>query len=253
VDEDQFWALIAHSRDQEPGGGDQMAEALRERLAQLSADEVYAFGRFWNAAFDRLCTWPVWDAASVLLGWVGDDSFRDVRAWIVSHGRSVVDMVVENPDSLAELAFDEDNAFEEGFDGIAYKTYQSVAGHLPEFERGSGDPAGERTNLKDRAAVTTRFPRLAELALAKKPADLVDMSKVVWAPDEGHRCPHCSQTLTRMSIRHLGEVDGVSRVEQEFRACTACFEFAVRTGQGKWTAVARDEVPTMVRLTFLRR
>jgi hypothetical protein len=147
VGEDQFWALIAQSRDQKPGG-DQMAEARRERLAQLSADEVYAFGRYWNAAFDRLFAWPVWDAASVLPGWVGDDSFRDVRAWIVSHGRSVVDRVVENPDSLADLAYDEDNAFEEGFDGIAYECYQDVAGHLPAYERGNGDPTASAPTSK---------------------------------------------------------------------------------------------------------
>jgi hypothetical protein len=254
VDEDQFWALIAQSRAEARGGGERLAEVLGSRLRQLSAEEILAFGQHWHAVHRRLFRWPIWDAATVLLGWVGDDSFRDVRAWIVSHGRSVVHQVVEDPDSLADLDEDRENAFVESFDGIDYKSYRAVAGHDPVYVPTvrMPDPAGERANLKDAAVVARRFPRLAELAQARKPAAPVNMSAVVWAPDESQRCPRCSQSLTRMSVGHAGLVDGVPAPQQEFRACTACFEFAVRTGGGDWAAIASDDSPAMARMTFRR-
>ncbi len=50
--------------------------------------------------------WPVRDAACVLLGFVSDDFFSDVRVWIVSHGRDVVTRIAADPDALVTLAND---------------------------------------------------------------------------------------------------------------------------------------------------
>jgi hypothetical protein len=255
VDEDQFWTLIADSRAQEPGGGERLADALGNRLRQLSADEIFEFGRHWYAVMDRLYTWPIWDAAIVLLGWVADDSFRDVRAWIVTHGQAAVDQVVANPDELADLAQDQEHAFVEAFDGIVYKSYRAVTGHDPVYppSGGSIDPSGERTNLKDAEAVAARFPRLAELARAQPKKAPIDLSAVVWAPDDIERCPRCDQSLTRMSIKHVSLVGGMARRPQEFRACTGCFDFAVRVdGSNDWAAAEPTEVPDMARITFRR-
>jgi Protein of unknown function (DUF4240) len=109
-----------------------------------------------------------------LLGWVGDDSFMDFRGWLISHGRIVFERVVADPDSLADLADDRDNALSvhaEQLGPIAgYEVYQEVTGQDPprSESRGRLDPAGERVDLEDELAVRARFPRLWELRRAEQ-------------------------------------------------------------------------------------
>jgi hypothetical protein len=253
VGEDRFWALIAECRAQEPHDGERLAEVLASRLRQFEPDEILAFGRLWYAALGRLYTWPVWDAAHVLLGWVGDDSFRDVRAWIVTHGRDVVHRIAEDADNLADLAADQDQAFVEAFDGLIYENYRAVAGAYPPAEPAHEpiEPAGERTNLKDQAAVSGRFPRLATLRDTAS-APVVPGSSDGWVPDEANRCPRCGQALTRGAVQQADKTAPGLWVQSEFRRCTACLEFACRLQSDMWRSVGIEGVPPSARIALWR-
>jgi hypothetical protein len=103
-----------------------------------------------------------------LLRWVGDDSFMDVRAWIVTRGRAVLDRVIEDPDSLVEVAADQDNAFVESYGGLVYRAYKDATGQAPPRTAPAGavDLTGVRVNLKDEQAVRAHFPRLIALRAA---------------------------------------------------------------------------------------
>jgi hypothetical protein len=81
---------------------------LRKHLLACPHAELLGFQDRWDEVDARAFTWPVWDAACLLLGFVSDDFFDDVRAWIISHGRTTVDRVVADPETLVELADDID-------------------------------------------------------------------------------------------------------------------------------------------------
>ncbi|MFI0424897.1 DUF4240 domain-containing protein [Spongiactinospora sp. 9N601] len=66
-------------------------------MPSSSTEVLLAFRDRWEAVEDRLFSWPAWDAACVLLGFVSDDFFGDVRAWIIRHGRAAVDRIAADP------------------------------------------------------------------------------------------------------------------------------------------------------------
>lgn len=167
--EDEFWAWIECSRRDGGGVLGRQVELLRHRLLAGSREALLEFRDRWYDVDARVFTWPVWDAACLLLGWVSDDFFGDVRAWIISHGRATVDRVVAEPDSLVDLAFDR-SAVESGdaerLNMLVMNVWHEIAGdcgeEMPASQGFGCGPTGERTDLKDEQAVRARFPRLVE-------------------------------------------------------------------------------------------
>ncbi len=105
----------------------------------------------------------------MLLGFVSDDFFSDVRAWLVSYGRATVDRVAVDPDSLVELADDAEalnNGDAELLSMLVWTAWSQLAEDsctdLPPSEVPSYGPTGVRVDLKDVGAVRLHFPRLAE-------------------------------------------------------------------------------------------
>lgn len=172
--EREFWAVVEGCRADSGGGFAEQVRLLHERLSALAPEEILSFSGHWYEANEKAFTWPVWDAACLLLGWVGDDSFMDFRGWLISHGRTVFERVVADPDSIADLADDRDNALSEDAEELGpiagYEVYQEVAGQDPPRSQPQGrlDPTGERVDLKDELAVRARFPRLWELRRAEQ-------------------------------------------------------------------------------------
>jgi hypothetical protein len=101
--------LLAHRRGCRTEVGsdaERVAQALLRHLRMLRPDQIEQFQELWIRAQDELCRWPVWDAATLLLGPLDDDTFLAVQDWIVSHGRQAMQRVQDDPDSLVELASD---------------------------------------------------------------------------------------------------------------------------------------------------
>jgi hypothetical protein len=167
--EDEFWVLIERSRRDSGGVLGRQVQLLREHFLASPREELLGFRDRWDEADGRLFTWPLWDASCLLLGWVSDDFFDDVRAWIIGHGRDVVDRIVADPDNLVELANDTDatqTGDAERLNMLVWEVWEELTGddELPFGQSSGHGPTGERIDLKDAQAVCGRFPRLAEFA-----------------------------------------------------------------------------------------
>lgn len=167
--EEEFWGLIERSRSEGDGVLGRQVQLLRERLLADGQAELLDFRDRWEEADARVFTWPVWDAACLLLGWVSDDFFGDVRAWIIGHGRRVVDRIVDDPDSLVELAGDTaalETGDAESLNMLVLSVWAELMGNygLPPSSLPAYGPTGDRIDLKDGLLVRARFPRLAALA-----------------------------------------------------------------------------------------
>ncbi|WP_308221751.1 DUF4240 domain-containing protein [Georgenia sp. EYE_87] len=132
---------------------------------------VLGFHTQFVAANHRLYTWDLWGAAFVIFGGCGDDTFTDLRSWLVSRGSRVCRQVLAEPDLLARLG---PRDVEEATDAellsyVAADVYerrtgrdaqQDVGGDLV-IEDPDGAPRGEPFDESNVAALAARYPRLA--------------------------------------------------------------------------------------------
>jgi Protein of unknown function (DUF4240) len=147
MSDDRFWMLVGQTLRFEDEPEIQLAELQRD-LAKLSAAEIVAFELAFGRKLVASYTWELWGAAYVVHGGCSDDGFEYFRRWLISKGRKVFDIVLANPDSLAN--FDGSTVegyyeFEE-FASAAPNAWQAKTGKDPyqsdEFPFASGETAG---------------------------------------------------------------------------------------------------------------
>ena len=163
VDEDTFWALVAKSRRESGNNTELVSRILFRHLRALDATEVVEFVRLWERTRSRLYSWPVTDAACLLLGPVEEEDLPHIQDWIISHGRAVAERIARDPDNLTDLAADAGSARAPWFGEFTTEAHIVVGGTWPSGYDPDGpeDLMGERMDLDDWAAVRQQFPRLA--------------------------------------------------------------------------------------------
>jgi hypothetical protein len=157
---DEFWRMIDAVHDASGGDMDRKCELLRVRLDKLSDQDLRDFFQHFDAADANAYTWPLWGAAYVMNGGCSDDAFSDFRATLISYGRKVYEAALADPDSLADLDFeDEEDICYEGFQYVKNEVAEARFGEIPEI-RGSfpSNPSGEEW---DDETVWNFYPRLS--------------------------------------------------------------------------------------------
>ncbi len=149
--EDLYWQRIAAAKAQ--AGGD-FAGQVELLLAQPDPE----FAGWFADRTRELATAELWDAASLLQGWLGEPGFAAVRAWLVSHGESAYANARTDPDSLADLYPQRPELDSPALLRLRELAAPAAANDLP----------GEWTNINDDRAVKARFPRLAGLVDARR-------------------------------------------------------------------------------------
>ncbi|AGZ42838.1 DUF4240 domain-containing protein [Actinoplanes friuliensis] len=162
MDRAVFWRIVEGARAEAGTDTERVAQVLLRRLRSLSPDEIEHFGALWAEVQDELYSWPVHDAATLLLGPVNDDALLVVQDWIVSHGRQTMKRVQEDPDNLVELAPDRHNARIDWFTGLPMEAHIAATGRpfAVDGPDGPEDPTGTPTDLTDEPGTRRRFPRL---------------------------------------------------------------------------------------------
>ncbi|MGP8302350.1 DUF4240 domain-containing protein [Streptomyces inhibens] len=166
MDETEFWALIDSSREAAEGDPQEQADALVERLLGLDPDAVVDFARHFESRYNRAYAWDVWAAASVMLGGASDDAFDYFRCWLIGQGREIFEGALHDPDQLAELLDDFDEAVDGDAEELGYaadEAYEQMTGGvmpdlgLPPAPR---EPFGTYLDFDDDQALAERFPLL---------------------------------------------------------------------------------------------
>ena len=160
--EDQFWTIIDAATDDD---FQTTLDRLAARLARLSDTELVEFGTIFDAVHRRAYAWDLWAAGYLIQGGMGDDSFDYFRNWVIAQGRAAFDRALADPDSLADLAWDEEAM--ESAESYAYVALDEMdrrgltepaPGSTPEPER---EPAGEPFPEDDDDWFARRFPRIS--------------------------------------------------------------------------------------------
>lgn len=157
---DEFWEIIDRVDEASEGEMDAKCKLLKEKLTELSTEEIQSFDSHFADCMDRAYSWELWAAAYIIGGGCSDDAFSDFRATLISTGRSRFEGVVASPDSLAELNADPDNDFYEGYQYIAPAVHKSRTGKMPARSKPHPKkPSGTQWEEKKVAAV---HPKLAK-------------------------------------------------------------------------------------------
>ncbi len=100
----EFWDVVHTSCDIAQDGDVQQAVALRDLLAELSAEDVADFRRTFKRLSRRLE--PVMSVADDIcapgLG-LGDDLGTDYRSWLIAHGKAAYDALLADPERLRDF------------------------------------------------------------------------------------------------------------------------------------------------------
>ncbi|MCC5581333.1 DUF4240 domain-containing protein [Microtetraspora sp. AC03309] len=178
----EFWDLIERSR---AVTSDLQARTvwLEERLAEGSVDDVLDFSMFKHQLDLRTFTWSLWGATSVMAnGFYSDASFDYFREWLIGLGRDVYERVVDDPDSLADLAEVQELAAKSGtvipdipewedLVMVPYNAYEAITGAddvdaedaLDQYNELWGEPRGDGWDFRDKEETRRRLPRLYAL------------------------------------------------------------------------------------------
>ncbi|XGV97337.1 MAG: DUF4240 domain-containing protein [Leptolyngbya sp. BL-A-14] len=172
--EDQFWELIARSREHGSDSADQ-AVKLASLLSSLPPREILAFEHLFFAKRAESYRWDLWGVVTLVQGgFCSDDSFEDFRLWLICQGRQAYENALANPETVLDL-FDRESVARkhsyvpsfmsyECLGAVAYEAYESVTGKpLSIMDTLVGktwptQPQGEPWQMKD---LMSMFPSVA--------------------------------------------------------------------------------------------
>jgi hypothetical protein len=167
MDRIHFWNIIDASRRVAKGDLDAQAEALRERLQDLSPEEVVKFQQTFNEYWVRAYHWDLWGAAYIIGGGCSDDGFMDFRAWLISKGEKGYENALKDAETLAKAVKEEDEDCRfEGFQYVASQVWEKKTGKgMDQFPRKKlrhpRNPGGKQWS-EDGDELKRRFPKLSK-------------------------------------------------------------------------------------------
>lgn len=167
MNEESFWALIESTTAARDDFEGKLA-ALRSALAGLSPEGIVAFEIAFREQTRRSYCWDLWGAATVIHGFMSDDAFEYFRFWLISKGRKYYELVLSDPDGLADhlesRADAEDMLALEVLEQVAVnvweeKTGKSMDEFLDKIEFLRGQPSGTKFD-QNPAFLARRYPKL---------------------------------------------------------------------------------------------
>jgi hypothetical protein len=156
---DEFWSLIEAAREG-TDGAEEVAENVRVALERLPPDAIAAYCEHEARLLEQSYTWPLWGAAYVANGGCSDDGFDYFRGWLLAQGRATFERTLADPDSLADLVAEQEEADCQDMICIAALAHKNVTGAYP--KRALELPElGPSWDFDDAAEMRARYPRLS--------------------------------------------------------------------------------------------
>lgn len=163
---DEFWASIQSTRRRE---SDERVERLVAALAKRGEKEILAFAKWWFQFHQKAYSWKLWGAAYIMNGGCSDDGFIDFRSWLLLQGRAVYEAARKDPERLAKLRVELDEAScecypaQEAFERATGTTASDAFYTAFNAKYGPGQPPpelGDGWDFDDETEMRKRYPRL---------------------------------------------------------------------------------------------
>jgi hypothetical protein len=158
---DQFWNIVEKVHRASGGDMDKKCELLDAELRRLPLAEVHSFHGHFDECYDRAYTWELWGAAYIIGGGCSDDAFSDFRSTLISMGRHTFERALADPQSLADMDYDAEAAFYEGYQYVPTTAESDLSGGQ-DFPRSRPHPENPTGTIFDEDKVAELYPKLAE-------------------------------------------------------------------------------------------
>lgn len=128
MDKDRFWYIIA-SVNSEVDRNDKNAvlRLTEEKLYQLPSAEIAQWYAIYDAVHNEADKKELWDACSKCGAHYTDDGFCYFRAWLISQGQEVYDVVLSDPAAVSLYIDDPAAAEFEGYGYVSWRAYAEKA------------------------------------------------------------------------------------------------------------------------------
>jgi hypothetical protein len=156
MDRDTFWAVIETARRAD---GAARATALQRALIRVPPAQISSFAEHQAALMADSYSWPLWGAAYIIKGGCSDDAFDYFRGWLLLEGRATWDAALADPESLAKVDVDPDDAECEDVVYAASSAYEQVTGARMAFASATCAATPTGTPWAEHE-LPTRFPAL---------------------------------------------------------------------------------------------
>ena len=161
-----FWKLIDTTRVAAKNDPDGQCKRLTTHLKTLPDDELISFHTHFDALYAPTYRMDLWGAAYIINGGCSDDCFDYFRAWLIGRGQDPYEAALANPDSLADVAEEEDCEQEELLSlaiGVWLKRHKKDWGNDTPFpSTPSSDPGPAEWEEDDEESLARLYPRLYE-------------------------------------------------------------------------------------------
>ena len=160
----EFWDLV--TRTEATQSQESLAQSLKQKLTELSHDELKAFDKIFGQQMRRSYLWSVWGAAYIITGCDSEYAFAEFRCFLISLGKTTYEAVITHPDSLAQLPVwpEKDGytyPFVDEYDLIAGQLYEDRTGEeLPFMPSGKATPVGKKFSTKPKE-LKQQYPELS--------------------------------------------------------------------------------------------
>lgn len=102
MDDLMFWEIIDNVKISAETN-DERINILKHKLTNFTAEEIIVFQKYYEKYIAAANTWILYGAAYLMNDGCSDDGFRYFRDWLISEGKSVYELALIQPDSLAVL------------------------------------------------------------------------------------------------------------------------------------------------------
>lgn len=155
----QFWEIISKAKSLSNNDIYLRPESLKQVLSTLSPVDIESFNVEYRQKLVETYRWDLWGAAYLINGGCSDDGFDYFRDFLISEGEQIYKQALENPDSLAELEYEDEIELEDFRYAIDDAYTEKTGASLPQPNLQQPDnPTGESW---DEDELPQLFPKLA--------------------------------------------------------------------------------------------
>lgn len=155
----QFWEIISKAKSLSNNDIYLRPESLKQVLNTLSPVDIESFNVEYRQKLVETYRWDLWGAAYLINGGCSDDGFDYFRDFLISEGEQIYKQALENPDSLAELEYEDEIELEDFRYAIDDAYTEKTGASLPQPNLQQPDnPTGESW---DEDELPQLFPKLA--------------------------------------------------------------------------------------------
>ncbi|RBL86568.1 hypothetical protein DDE05_09525 [Streptomyces cavourensis] len=160
-----YWKLVEQARKSvdDPADIYDVAERLKEILKTMDLERIKGAANAYKQLAQAAYSWQLWGAAYVINGGCSDDGFDYFIGWLIGQGKKTYEQALADPDWLAKVEVEADEAYGEDMLAAATQAYKELTGDYPKDLKVFPLPElGPSWDFDDDKEMCRRYPKLCE-------------------------------------------------------------------------------------------